>query len=313
MTGAVPGFLSKEDAIQPGHVLVEFARYLHIDLGLLASTVREYVVHVIVAHTARGMPSPGRHPDWTLVDKRLEKLAADAPCQALCIGAGMVRVMMAGTPSVEYVDLTIAYFFLGARPIELLGSDEYKMARDLPVLHPLFDQRRMRWDHVTWHRADGTIVHGASLAVTYVLVGLKRKSDPYNVQRLPVFCSGASKLCFVRMLQARGARAQWPQRGPVFGVHPSGAFFRQSAYRAWLHKQQFRCGVGRLVPYGFRRGLATSLDHMPLALSLQLQFLAHKPAVSTSKTHVRYVDPDPAGFQEVAAGMLTVRLVTMRS
>ena len=312
MMGAIPGYLSPGDAVQPGHALIAFARYLHIDLGLLAGTALEYVVHVVTAHTARGLPSPARHPDWTLIRSRLEKLAADSPNQALCIGVSMVRNMLRGPVDRDFIEVTIAFFFLGARPIEMLGDDGYSMVRNTPVTDPLFDRRRTAWDNASWHRADGGCVHAEHPSVAYMLVGLKRKGDPHNVQKLPVYKTGAPGLCFVGIITARWRRLGRPARGPIFGTRGNGAFFRQASYRAWLHQQEFRCRAGRLVPYGFRRGVATSLDRMGLAVPLQLQFLAHKPAGETSKTHVRYVDPDPTAFQGVAAAMLTVKLVTMR-
>ena len=284
-----------------GDVMIAFARYLHVDYGLLASTVLEYLVHVCTAHTALGLESPGRGPNYKRVIKRLEVDAAACPDRAYCITASMVRMMGScdeDQDDADWFQVAIYMLFTGGRPIEVLGDDKKSAS----------DPRRADWRSTSWHASNGDLVDPFDPDMSYMLTGLQRKGDRLQIQTIPVFRTGEPCFCAALQMGSRWHNQGQPASGAIFGVAPSGKKIRQYNFRDFLHRFEAQFGFPRLVPYGLRRATATYLNISGIGANLQMDFMGHKhPGTAT---HKRYVDPPPEPFKGFAAMIAVVRLTS---
>ena len=284
----MPGYLDSDDLKPRGDIMRAFGKYLHMSLGLLASSVQEYLIQVCTAHTARGLESPGRGPEYKLMLRRLEQDAAESPDRAYVISSTMVRMMLFESNNgndEDHAMTAIIMLFTGGRPVELLGNDH----------HSIDAERRADFRHVSWHTSRHLRCDPFDADMCYMLMGLQRKGDRLSVQLLPVFRTGEPSFCAALQLGVRWHALGCPAAGQVFGRSMiSGRPMRQYHFRDYLHAFETRHGFPRLVPYGLRRATATYLNVSGISEPNQMDFMGHKHR--DTKVHKRYVDPPPAPF-----------------
>ena len=124
----VPGYIDSDDLKPRGDIMSAFGRYLHMSHGLLASSVMEYLIQVCTAHTARGIASPRRGPEYKLMMWHLEQDAAESPERAYVISSTMVRMMLFESTTgndEDHAMTAILMLFTGGRPVEILGNDNH--------------------------------------------------------------------------------------------------------------------------------------------------------------------------------------------
>ena len=301
--------MSEDGPLPPGLIMVQFAHWLHLGRGLLASSTLTHVVAVSRAHTERGLPSPCRGPDWKVIKGRLEAASKLSPHRAYIIGAPLLRrmVIRAGRGRTRRRDavcfqIAVVTFCLAGRPIEILGRARGKLS-----------SRRISWENIFWCTVTGErcLPDGP---VYFALVLVLRKGDPFCGHRVPVFASGDAWICGLNCLLDRWYERGQPLKGPVFDHFDDGSVIRQRHLAEFLTWQANHLNHPRLVPYGLRRACLTTMAAAGVDEDDRLDFAGHTRQAGKLASHGRYIDPVAKRFSGVAYILTTttLRCITRR-
>ena len=281
---------------QQGAILGDFAHYMHMTRGILASGVRQYVKEVRRVHRVHNLPSPGSTPGFRLMDQRLISAARACPDRRFAIAAETLRIAY-GAAEPQLADVTTLLFFLASRPMECVVGDS-----------GVADNLIAAWPRVKWRTTAGESCHPLDPHLGYALVKLFRKGDSLCGHWVPLMFTGSANFCGLRSLLRLYAIRSSDTAPIVDTFVDSNAIIRRRHVSAFVQRLARAAGLPPFyfTTYALRRGYITAMAIAGVGKLRRMEFCGHRQQGS----HENYVDPDPRAFRSVAA---TVALTVVES